>query len=415
MEGKFIYDINRCVSCLACVSACKLINGGSVPWRVVLNSNPKGYPGLPVHNLSIACNHCENPSCVSSCPANAYSIDNDTGAVLLDSEKCIGCNYCYWNCPFDAPQYDRESGTIQKCHFCNERLVKRVEPACVSACPTGALVYSEDMEEKVLHGIIPETNLQPRISFIEPRQEPVKPKTSENSVINKVKLSSEWSLVIFSYLTSLLFSFSFSALGGQFKPAIGLLLALSVLTLIIPLIHLGQPLKAYRSVLNIRSSPLSQEIVALAIFIVLLNLSSFFNILTLWTLSFLAGLILLLIVDNVYNHADPRTEIRLHPGQIFLTGLTLASIFGFELRALIFIVLVKLILNVWVRFFRIRTRVNIAIGMVYMVLILSGIALLYIDTTPILAISVILAAELLNRVGYYIDFNPPGISNKFVN
>jgi DMSO reductase iron-sulfur subunit len=73
------------------------------------------------YNISLACNHCEKPICAEVCPTRAITRRAD-GIVLLDPAKCVGCKYCSWACPYGAPQYDDEAGTMSKCTFCAEDL-----------------------------------------------------------------------------------------------------------------------------------------------------------------------------------------------------------------------------------------------------------------------------------------------------
>ena len=92
--------------------------------------------------LSVSCNHCENPICVRSCPTTAMHKGED-GIVTVDHDKCVGCRYCEWGCPYSAPQYDAKLGKMTKCDFCRDYLEQGKPPACVSACPTRALDFGE--------------------------------------------------------------------------------------------------------------------------------------------------------------------------------------------------------------------------------------------------------------------------------
>jgi anaerobic dimethyl sulfoxide reductase subunit B len=83
----------------------------------------------------MSCNHCEDPACVKGCPAGAYSKRSLDGIVVHDPEKCIGCRYCTWLCPYGAPQYDAREGRVRKCNLCLGEEV----PLCVAACPVRAI------------------------------------------------------------------------------------------------------------------------------------------------------------------------------------------------------------------------------------------------------------------------------------
>ncbi len=136
----FTLDLGRCVGCGACVLACRLANRWpeGVSWRRILPFNLERYPGGPAYHFSLACNHCDNPACLTACPAGAYEKRGD-GIVLLHAQRCMGCRYCAMACPFGVPSYDADAGVMTKCHLCADRLDLGLKPACTDACPTGAL------------------------------------------------------------------------------------------------------------------------------------------------------------------------------------------------------------------------------------------------------------------------------------
>jgi anaerobic dimethyl sulfoxide reductase subunit B (iron-sulfur subunit) len=72
--------------------------------------------------------------------------------VLLDPDRCVGCKYCSWACPYGAPQYDDESGTMSKCTFCAEDLDAGLPPSCVAACPLRALDFGDRGELEAKYG-----------------------------------------------------------------------------------------------------------------------------------------------------------------------------------------------------------------------------------------------------------------------
>ncbi|MDO8836602.1 MAG: 4Fe-4S dicluster domain-containing protein [Vicinamibacterales bacterium] len=145
----FVLDLHRCVGCSACVIACRIENGRAyaAAWRRVLPLNLARRPGGPTYSLSVACHHCDDPACLRGCPASAYEKRAD-GVVLHHDDRCIGCRYCEMSCPFGAPQFDADRGVVSKCHLCAPRLDAGLEPACVTACPTGALLSAPDARPK---------------------------------------------------------------------------------------------------------------------------------------------------------------------------------------------------------------------------------------------------------------------------
>ncbi len=90
--------------------------------------------------FSLQCRHCDEPWCVYSCLTGAMHRDAITGAVTVDSEKCIGCWTCIVACPYGAIVQDKERKIAAKCDLCPSRDI----PACVANCPNEALVFIED-------------------------------------------------------------------------------------------------------------------------------------------------------------------------------------------------------------------------------------------------------------------------------
>jgi Fe-S-cluster-containing dehydrogenase component len=145
----FQLDLDRCVGCGSCVLACRLENGlpRGVSWRRILTLNDARNPQGPTYHFSVACHHCLEPVCLQVCPSGAYEQRPD-GTVYLVEDRCLGCRYCEMACPFGAPSFDAERGIMTKCHFCAPRRERGGDPACVEACPTGALSLLEEGTEE---------------------------------------------------------------------------------------------------------------------------------------------------------------------------------------------------------------------------------------------------------------------------
>ncbi len=137
----FYIDTTRCINCKTCEIACKDINDLAIGLRIRRVRTFEGgeFPEVHAYNISSSCHHCEDPACARSCPAHAYTKRVDDGIVVHDPERCVGCRYCSWVCPYGAPQYDPGSGTIRKCNMCLGLVAPGESPACVSACPTRAI------------------------------------------------------------------------------------------------------------------------------------------------------------------------------------------------------------------------------------------------------------------------------------
>jgi Fe-S-cluster-containing dehydrogenase component/DMSO reductase anchor subunit len=426
MPGGFNFNIDKCVACHACVVGCSLENAFDIPWRRVFNDMVDIYPGLPVHNISMACNHCEEALCMIGCPANAYFRDDSTGAIRIIADRCIGCNYCYWNCPYDAPQYNERKKEIEKCNLCHDRLINNLDPACTTACPTGALLFSElDMIPDSVVNIFPDSGLKPGIRIqsqkVNPAPGPIIIPPVDNNIeidINqkerKINPYGEWSLILFSFLSVLIFSFNISNWFGTVRLGITEFTAALVITLAIPLIHLGKPARSWRALSGILRSPLSNEIAALLLFVASSAVSYIFNIREVWVVSFIAGLILLISIDSVYTFSDRRFVFRIHPGQAFLSGLLISSFFLSEPLPFIFVAVIKVLLSFN---FIMRTGEK----KIYSVFILiQAIILAYLSATiygilslDILSIILLLVSEFISRVYYYIHFRPSSLTLEY--
>ena len=93
--------------------------------------------------------HCEDPGCLKACPSPGAIVQYANGIVDFHEENCIGCGYCVTGCPFDIPRISKKDHKAYKCTLCSDRVAVGLEPACIKACPTGALVFGtkEDMQQ----------------------------------------------------------------------------------------------------------------------------------------------------------------------------------------------------------------------------------------------------------------------------
>ncbi len=139
----FHFVADNCIGCHACETACAEKNGtpAHLSYRHVGYVEGGTYPDFVRVNISMACNHCEDPVCLKGCPTLAYTKYVEYGAVLQDPDICFGCGYCTWVCPYNAPVLDPVKGEVQKCNMCVDRLEDGLKPACVSACLSNALDF----------------------------------------------------------------------------------------------------------------------------------------------------------------------------------------------------------------------------------------------------------------------------------
>ncbi len=171
-----LYDSSLCIGCKACMSACKDANnmppetpGQPTPlWDTPPETSGRTLNVIKLYQNGSAehkdqevdgyafmkrhCLHCVDPSCVSVCPVSAMTKDPMTGIVEHHADRCIGCRYCVYSCPFGIPKYEYEDafGQIQKCQFCAHLQAKGVIPACCDVCPTGASLFGtvEDLKQE---------------------------------------------------------------------------------------------------------------------------------------------------------------------------------------------------------------------------------------------------------------------------
>jgi formate dehydrogenase iron-sulfur subunit len=140
-QYSFEVDLDACTGCKSCVVACHSLNGldGNEYWRTV-GLVHGGTNKAPVQQtITSSCHHCLEPACMLGCPTKAYEKDPVTGIVKHLDDQCFGCQYCTLMCPYDAPKYNAERGIVRKCDMCSDRLAHGEAPACVQACPNGAI------------------------------------------------------------------------------------------------------------------------------------------------------------------------------------------------------------------------------------------------------------------------------------
>lgn len=165
----FHFDMTSCIGCKTCEIACKDKNDMpvGVRYRQVHYFEGGKFPKPWLFYLSMSCNHCESPLCVKNCPTGAMSKRAD-GVVVHDREKCIGCRYCTWSCPYGAPQYIEEIGKVGKCDLCADLLDLGQNPACVDACVMRALHFGELEELKEKYGGTRELRVLPDSGLTNP-------------------------------------------------------------------------------------------------------------------------------------------------------------------------------------------------------------------------------------------------------
>lgn len=324
----FYFNADNCIACHACESACSEKNDmpPHLAFRSVGYVEGGTYPDFRRVNISMACNHCDNPVCLKGCPTRAYTKFAEYGAVLQDPDICFGCGYCTWVCPYNAPQLDPVKGQVSKCNMCVDRLEVGLKPACASACLAGALDFGiiettpenrEQLEIRIPGFPTPEIT-QPNVRFQQTRSLPremgrtdampikyVKQDDgSYRSELSKAEKARHWNLaklrsredplVIFTLVTqAVVGAFLALFLGGllgveALQPerhpvahALFLVALLGVETFALALstLHLGKPHRFYRAFNNLRYSPVSREVAGVAVFYNALGAYTVFTVL----------------------------------------------------------------------------------------------------------------------------------------
>lgn len=138
---KFQFDSKKCAGCSICAIACMdqhdydPARDGAPLRRAGERERDGVFAGY-----SVSCIHCG--ACIQACPKGCISRDEQTGFVIAADADCIGCRSCFKVCPVQAPQFGAD-GKMHKCDGCNTRVKAGLAPACVRACPTGALKLEE--------------------------------------------------------------------------------------------------------------------------------------------------------------------------------------------------------------------------------------------------------------------------------
>ena len=324
----FFFTADNCIGCHACEAACAEKNEtpAHFAFRSVGYVEGGSFPDYKRMNISMACNHCDDPVCLKGCPTAAYTKHAEYGAVLQDPDTCFGCGYCTWVCPYNAPQLDPVKGQVSKCNMCVDRLEVNLKPACVAACVGNALDFGvienipegREQARVEIPGFPSPEITRPNIRFQQIKELPDVMKRTDSmpvkyhkddkgryrSAIDQKKgRTAHWNLKRLSSRENPLVLFTLAAqtaagafalpfLAAQagvdgfvafaqsavYAPLAMLDLMLIAFGLFMSTMHLGKPKRFYRGFNNLRHSPVSREGLGIAIFIGALGLHIAFSV-----------------------------------------------------------------------------------------------------------------------------------------
>ncbi|MBB2203846.1 4Fe-4S dicluster domain-containing protein [Gluconacetobacter takamatsuzukensis] len=212
-------DLNACIGCNACMTACQAENNVPVVGRdEVLRQREMHWLRIDrVHEGTqdapdtffqpMLCMHCEQAPCETVCPVGATTHDSE-GLNVMVYNRCVGTKFCSNNCPYKVRRFNyfafaeqerrpaisrnpdvsvRARGVMEKCTFCVQRIAQariaadrdgvaeRVVTACQAACPTQAITFGDinDPESAVSHrkaspltyAVFPEQGTHPRVTY----------------------------------------------------------------------------------------------------------------------------------------------------------------------------------------------------------------------------------------------------------
>jgi len=202
MRLGLVVDMDSCVGCHGCATACKQWNTsgtiGPLSDKDPYGRDPNGSwlnrirsyevddsPNSKTVHMPMSCMHCDDAACVTVCPTGASYKRLEDGIVLVDQDKCMGCNLCAWACPYGAREMDPVEKVMKKCTLCVDRIYNENlpeidrEPACVRTCPSSARHFgdfadpesnvSKLVEERGGIELMPEQGTKPVNRYLPPR------------------------------------------------------------------------------------------------------------------------------------------------------------------------------------------------------------------------------------------------------
>ncbi|MBW3556286.1 MAG: dimethyl sulfoxide reductase anchor subunit [Actinobacteria bacterium] len=282
----FEVDLDACTGCKACVTACHSLNGldEDESWRSV-GMLHGGTPLEPFQQtVTTACHHCVDPACLNGCPVDAYEKDPVTGIVIHLDDQCIGCSYCTLTCPYEVPRFNPAKGIVRKCDMCRDRLSVGEAPACVQACPNGAIkikvietagAVAASVGASLVPGAPPSSTTVPTTVYLTKKNHVGRLQAADWSSLRPASNHPPLAIMLVltqlsvgAFVTDLLLrAIAGHRLASALQPYNAIVaVALGFLALGASVLHLGRPAYAFRAVIGFRHSWLSREIVSFGSF-----------------------------------------------------------------------------------------------------------------------------------------------------
>ena len=312
-QYRFHFNMNKCIGCRSCEVACNEQNGNpsEIRWRRIGEIEGGVYPDTSRHYLSMGCNHCLDAECLKGCPVDAYKKDPVTGIVLHSADACIGCQYCVWNCPYSVPQFNAERGVVGKCDMCHGRLTDGLEPACVNACPEGAIeIEIVDTLEWQSDYALAESPGMPEAGYTMATTRITLPPDSDSPLerVDAGHIRPEHAHLSLVFMTTFMQAAAGSLVAALLFRAVQplllvALLAITSLALNISVFHLGRPAYAWRAIKMWRRSWLSREVLLFGLFFLMLTTFTAFSCISVLPAVWMTRLYLTDFIDLLHHSA----------------------------------------------------------------------------------------------------------------
>lgn len=139
-----IHNSADCIGCKSCEVQCRHLHKGGpgTCFCRVLDVYQDDTDRPRQKFIYTSCFHCKKPWCVKACPTGAMRRRTEDGIVYVESDVCVGCKACIEACPWTVPQWNAQTGKVNKCDLCKDRIDQGLKPACVTTCAMSCLYFT---------------------------------------------------------------------------------------------------------------------------------------------------------------------------------------------------------------------------------------------------------------------------------